>query len=340
MITAKEQTLIKAKIRRWRNISSGWLVITSGQLEVYRSRLIQGPEKVENFEISRLRDIEHDAVGKSFRLWFQGPEEETTEEVFFFKDKKHGEEANNILVELLKEEEEEKKRKEEEAANLEKERLEQEKKIREAYASEIWEISEALWLIAKASYSMVNAVIKADWSEVRRQYSALWQQVDRLGEIHKIELMASLKELDEEVTSSSGQEVIKKSGQFLKQLSDEILRTETIRDKWQEYKTILATMSPNCDHLPYFLLFGSSHFEALLSVCIEDWTGVNSVLSSLQSSGTVLRSCFYIELDRLLDAIHSAAMERNVDLFTENALQVEKAVSASFKTKVFKLDNN
>jgi hypothetical protein len=53
---------------------------------------------------------------------------------------------------------------------------------------------------------MVDAVITANWSEVKRQYSNIWQQVEKLKKNHPIEIEPILKHLDEAVASQTGQD--------------------------------------------------------------------------------------------------------------------------------------
>jgi hypothetical protein len=338
MTTAVEQVLVRAKIRRWRHVGSGWLVVKPHQLAVYRRKFISGLEEVQTFDIGQLAGVEREAAAKGLRLMFNGTNGESAVEAFSFAGEKYAEKVNTILVGLLKEAEERNRQQQEEAARLEKEQLERRKQTREAFAAEVWEISEILWLFARADYFMVYAVITADWSEARKQYSTVWQQADRLKKFASIEITVALHELDQSVTSQDGQEVIRKASQLLKHLSDQIVQNGAVWARWQDEKEMLSAVLPNCNYLPYFLLFGAGYFEALLAARIEDWTGVNSALSLLRSSGAILRSCFAIDLDNLLDKANAAAAERNVPLFAETAGKIESAALAAFKARLFKFE--
>ena len=328
--------MVKAKVRKWRNGRSGWLVITATQFVVYRRKFIRGLEVVGNFETSHLRSAELDTVSADVRIALDGPQGDALLEVFSFTDRRQAETVNTVLVGLLKKAEEEKKYREEEAARLVKEREEHERQVREAFAADVWEMAEILWSLARANYSMVNAVITGNWSEARQQYSTIWQQADRLKNAHQIDLSSALKELDDGVRSENGEEVVRKAGSLLMNLSDHVLRTEALGTRWQEEKATVSVISPSWNHMPYFLLFGAGHFEILLSSQIEDWNGVNNGLSVLQSTSPVLRQCFDADLDELLDAVKSAAAKRDTDLFAETARRVESAVAASFKARPFK----
>ena len=331
-----EQALVKTEMRRWRNIRSGWLVIWPERLVIYRRKFIGGLEEVEDFKTNQLIATEQDTVNKGVRATFRSPQGEPTDEVFSFLDGKHAETVNTVLADLLKEAEEQKKSQEQEAARLEMEQQEHQRQIREAFACDILETSEVLWLITRANYSMVNAVIVADWGDARRQYSAIWQQAERLKKIRpQIEITAALEELDGVVSSNSGQEVIEKASYFLKQMSKQVIQTEAAGAGWRSLKESLSSMSPNCNHLPYFLLFSAGYSEALMAVQIEDWSGVNKVLRLLRSSSTILQRCFYFDLDSLIDAATSAVMERNRDSFSEAAQLIERAILASFKANTF-----
>lgn len=338
MTTETETRLARAKIRQWRDIRSGWLVINPDQIVIYRNCLFRGPQQMKSFATSRLALVRQDADNQAAQLVFNGSDGELEDELFSFADEKQAEMVNTVLVGLLKESEERKRQQQEEAARLEKEQQERLRQIREAFASEVWESAEILWFITKADYSMVNAVITVNWDEAKRQYSIIWQQVERLKKIYQIELETVLRELDEVVASQNGQEVIRSAGNLLKQLSDQALQSQIFWNKWQDHKDMLSNVIPNHNHLSYFLLFSAGHFEALLAAQIEDWAGVNSILSLLRPSGIILRSCFGLDFNGLADTVNSAGRQQNADSITEAARRVESAISASFQKRPFRFE--
>jgi hypothetical protein len=330
--------LARAKIRRWRDLRSGWLVIEPDQVVIYKNKLIGSPQKVTHFETGRLASVETDVAGNSVRLLFNNTEGEPGDELFDLQGKAQAEAVNTTLMDMLKEFEDQKKLEAEEADRLEKERLEDLKQTRERFANEIWETSETLWLICKADYSMVQAIIEANLNEARQQYSKIWQEADRLGNISRIELTTSLKELDEAVTSQNGEEIIQKASRLIKQLSDQVLQSEMNWKRWQNQKDMLLAVMPNCNNLPYFLLFSAGYFEALLAAQIGDWASVNKVFPLLQSCRYILQRCFGLVLDGFLDAAKPAAADRNLDSFLKTALQIECAVLAIFQARPFKFE--
>jgi hypothetical protein len=330
--------LVRAKIRRWRDLRSGWLVIEPDQMVVYRNKLIGGPQKVKHFETSRLVGVETDMASNNVKILFHSAEEEPGDELFDFQGKAQTEAVNTTLTDMLKDFADQKKRQEEEADRVEKERLEDLKRTRERFSNEIWETSETLWLICKADYSMVRAVIDANWSEARQQYSKIWQQADRLKNISQLELTAALKELDEAFASQNGEEIIQKASCLIKQMSVQILQSEMNWARWQNQKQMLVTVMPNCNHLPYFLLFSAGYFEALLAAQIDDWASVNNVFPLLQSCSLILQRCFGLVLDGFLEETNSATAERNLDSLMKTAQQLECAVLSIFKARPFKFE--
>lgn len=332
------QALAIARIRQWRNVRGARLVIEPEQIAIYSNSFLSSPKKLRSFETNRLVGVEQDATNKTTRLKFNSDNGETEEETFSFADKAQAEAANAVLDNLLKEAEERKRQQEEEAARLKRELQEHLRQIREEYAFEIWSAAEILWLIVKANYAMVDAVITANWSEVKRQYSNIWQHVERLKKSHPIEIEPILKLLDEAVASQTGQEVITNAGRLINELSEQVMQNQTWWNKWQEQRDMLSAVIPNFNHLPYFLLYSAGHFEALLAAKIEDWTGVDSALSLLQPSGIILQHCFGLNLNEQLDAASSAARERKVDLVAETAREVESAMFESFKNRPFRFE--
>ncbi|MBP1706688.1 MAG: hypothetical protein H6Q39_412 [Chloroflexi bacterium] len=334
-----EEMAVKAKIRRWRHVRSGWLVFRPDQMAVYRCKFLSGLEEVKAFDNGSLVGSEPDTASNSLRIVFKSPQEDLTEEeLFTFAGESHFKTASAALAGLQKEAEERKRRQEEESARLEKEEQERQRLTREAFAKEVWEISEILWSIARADYYMVYAVMTADWEEARKHYSTLWQQSDRLKIIESIDLAASLNELDTAVSSRNGQEVIRRAGDLIKCLSDQIRQNGTTWSRWENDKNILFGVYPNRRHLPYFLLFAACQYEALLSARIEDWTGVNAALRLLRSSSPIIHRCFETDFDSLLDATSSATAARNTGLIADLAGRLEGAASASFKSRPFRFE--
>lgn len=333
-----EHELLKVKIGRWRKLRSGWLVIKPGQIIVYRRKFMGGIEKAGEFEVSSLTGVEYEAPRNDIQLVFQDSNNQPLSEMFCCVGASSAGEMNEVLAGLLKEAEEKKRRAEEEEARKEKEEQDRLQRMREEFAREIWEASEALWRIAEADYAMVNAVITADWPAAREQYSILWRETDRLKQICRIELLEALGELDEAVTRSDGQETIKKAGHLLENLSAELLSIDILWSKWQDERKMLAAVSPNYNHLAYFLIFSASQFEALLSARIDDWAGLNNVIPLLGSTGAIIRHCFDIELDGSFDRLSSTVVERNKELFSGASRQIESIVSASFKARPFKFE--
>ncbi len=338
MTNSAKRELARAKIRSWRDIHSGWLVIEPDQVAIYRNKLIGGPQKVMQFDTDRLAGVELDDARNSLKVTFHSLEGEAEDELFALQSKTQTEAVNSTLAEILKELETQKKREEEKAERLEKEHQEFLKQTRERFADEIWETSEIMWLICKADYAMVRAVIEANWSETRQQYSKIWQAADRLKIISQIELTAALKELDEAVTSQNGQEIIQRASRLTKQLSDQLLRAEKNWARWQNEKEMLVSVLPNCNHLPYFLLFSLSYFEVLFAAQIEDWASVNTTFPLIQSCSTILRSCFSVALDGSFSAANSAIAERNLASLLKAAQPIEYAVDSIFKARPFKFE--
>ncbi len=101
---------------------------------------------------------------------------------------------------------------------------------------------------------------------------------------------------------------------------------------------MLVAVSPNWNHLPYFLLFSSGFCEALLSARIEDWAGVNNTLPRLQASSAILHNCFLIDLKQSLHAVCQAASDRNLNLFSEHARGIESRILASLRSQPFKFE--
>jgi len=330
--------LARAKIRRWRNVHSGWMVIEPDQVAIYQNKLFGGPQKVTQFDTDRLIGVELDDARNSIKLTFHGSEGEAEDELFALQSKTQTEAVNSTLKDLLKELEEQKKREEEEAERLEREHQLHLKQTRELFANEIWETSEVLWLICKADYAMVRAVIEANWSEARQQYSKIWQEGDRLKKISQIELIAALKELDEAVTSQNGQEIIQRASHLTKQLSGQLLHSETNWTRWQNEKEMLAAVLPNYNHLPYFLLFSLSYFEVLFAAQIEDWASVKTIFPLIESCSTILQSCFSLALDGSLPGVNSAVTERNLVSLLKAVQPIECAVDSIFKARPFKFE--
>ena len=335
MTTETIQPLVKARIRRWRDVRSGWLVIGPTKLMVYRRRFMRRPEEAGDFEMEGLRTAEPDTASNSVSLIFDRHQGGPANEMFSFPDVRDFETVVSALSGLLQAAEEERKRREEEAARLEREAEERRRQAREAFAADLWQTCEVVWLLTKAGYTMEYAVIAGDWSDARNQYSAVWRQADRLKSAHGIDLSVPLKELDDNIRAETGEEVIRRTGPLLKALSEGVLQTGALWDKWRKEEIAPSAMSPNWNHLPYFLLFAADHFETVLSSQIEDWAGVSKAVSVLSSSSAVLRECFKIDLDSLLEAAESSGGERNAKMIAETTGQIEDALASAFKARPF-----
>jgi hypothetical protein len=325
----------RARIRRWRGIRSGWLVIEPTKIVIYRGRFMRRMEQAGEFETERLREVNPDTPTNSVSVIFDVPQGEPVVETFSFPDRRDAETVRSVLCGLLKAAEEEQRRRTEEALRLGREAAELRRQVRAEFAADVWQTAEAIWSLAKAGYAMESAVIAGDWNEARSEYSTIWQQADRLKQGHQIDLMIPLKELDQTMCTENGEEVIKKIGPLLKALGDSVLKTEPYWAKWRKEQIVPAAMSPNWNHLPFFLLFSAGHFETVLSSQIEDWNGVSNGLSVLGPSAAVLRQCFKVNLDGLIDAAESAGAARNAELSAETAGRIESALTASFNTRPF-----
>ena len=332
-------SLIKARLRQWRSIRSGWLVIEPTNLLIYRQRFLRKPKKARNFELEFLRAVEQDMAHNGVKMTFEVLGGETYETFSFFTgndaDIVHG-----VLSKLLKEAEERKRLQEEEVTRArQREREERQRQVHEKFVQDVWETSETLWSLVKADYSMANAVIAGDWNEAKRQYSTVWQQADRLKSTHQIELATPLQELDEKMCEENGEEAIKKAGLVLEHLANAVLQTDAFWETWRKNENIAFPITPNWNHVPYFLLFSARYFETLLSLKIEDWIGVSNGVSALLSIVDILRQCYKIDLDGLLDMAKSATEGRDAELLTETAHRLESILGASFKTRHFEYMN-
>ena len=335
MTTETTPPLVKARVSRWHDVRSGWLVIEPTKLTVLRRRFMNRPEKAGDFEMNRLKAADPDTATNSLSATFDVPEGEIACEVFSFPDRRDLDTVASVLSDLLQAAQEERSRQKRESARLEREAEERRRQVREEFAADLWQTAETIWSLARAGYTMESAVIDGDWNEARSQYSTVWQQADRLKSAHEIDLSTPLKELDENVRRENGEEVIRKSGALLKALSGEVLKTDALWDKWRKPEIVPAAMSPNWDHLPYFLLFAAARFETTLSLQIEDWNGVSKGLAVLCSSAAVLRECFKVDLDGLLDAAGSAGAKRNESLIAQTTGQIENTLTSSFSTRPF-----
>ena len=320
-------------------VRSGWLVVEQTRLVVYRHKFMSRLEEVADFKTESLMAAEPDAAANSVSVTFGVPEGQPVREIFTFPDLRDMEQVASALSGLLKAAGEERRHREEEAARLEREEEERLRHVREEFAAAVWQAAEAIWSLTRAGYTMEKAVIEGDWNESRRQYSTLWQQADRLKDAHQIDLVLPLKELDEKICAENGEEVIRKAGPLFKALGDKVLQTEEFWAKWRKEEIAPSGMSPNWNHLPYFLLFTEGQFETILSSQIEDWTGVSRGLSVLRSSVAVIRQCFKVDLDGLLDAAESAGAERNSGLIAETTGRIEGALASSFKNRPFEYRN-
>lgn len=330
-----ETSLFKAKLRQWRSIHSGWLAIEPAKLLIYRQPLFGKPREARNFELDYMRDIEEDVAHNGVKVTLEvlGG---TTSEVFYFFNKNDAQTAYEILSKLLKDAEDEKNRKAEELARLQqKEREEHQRQVRENFIQDVWETTETIWLLVKADYSMADAVITNNWNEAKRQYSNIWQQADRLKSAHQVELTVPLQELDEKMCTEDGGEAIKKAALVLGSLANQVLQTEIFWDTWRKNGDVTFPITPNWNHVPYFLLFSAWYFETIISLRIEDWVGVNNGVSILQTTSDVLCKCYNIDFDGLLDSAKLASDERNAELLTRTTRHLESALVASFKTRRF-----
>lgn len=340
MTISTETTLFKINIRRWRSIHSGCLVIEPSRLVIYRQQFLGKLKEARNFKMDYLRAVEEDTAHNDVKLTFEVLGGTTCETLSFFK-KDDALIANGVLSGLLKEAEVEKRRREEELARLQqKEREEHQRQIHDSFVQDIWETTETIWSLVKANYLMVNAVITHDWNEAKRHYSIIWQQADKLKSAHQIELTVPLQELDEKMCTENGEEAIKKTGLVLENLANQILQTEMFWEIWRKNENMTFPITPNWNHIPYFLLFSARYFDTILSLKIEDWTGVSHGLSVLRSTSDVLRQCFKVDLDEFLDTANSANEKRDAKLLSEIAQSLESAVVASFKTRHFEYTNS
>jgi hypothetical protein len=335
MTVGTTQALARVRIRRWHHVGSGWLVVEPEKLVVYRRRFMSPPEEVGSFETERLRTAGPDAATNSVSVTFEVPQGEPTCETFSFSDRRDVETVASVLSGLVNAADEERRRRIEEAAQLDRAAEEHRRQVRQEFAAAVWRTAEALWSLVKAGYSMQNAVIAADWVEARKQYSMVWQQADRLKDAHEIDLMVPLKELDEMMCSENGEAAMRKAGSLLRALGDKVLQTEAFWAKWRKDEIVPSAMSPNWNHLPYFLLFSQGHFETILSSQIEDWAGVSNGLSVLHSSVAVIRQCFKVDMDGLIDAAESAGLARNVALLAGITGRIEGVLTSSFETRPF-----
>ncbi len=335
MTTEGTQPLVKAKVRRWHDVRSGWLVIEPTKLMVYRRRFLRRPEKAGDFEMCGLRAADPDAATGGLSVTFEVPLGERACELFCFPDHHDLETVTSVLSGLLQTAQEEREREKREAARLEKEAEERRRQIREEFAADLWLTAETIWSLAMAVYTMENAVIAGDWNEARSQYSNVWQHADRLKTAQKLDLSVPLRDLDESIRTGNGEEAIRKAGPLLKALNGGVLNSEALWNEWRRPEVVASAVSPNWNHLPYFLLFAAARFEIMLSSRIEDWSGVSKGLSVLRSSSPILRECFKVELDGLLDAADSAGAERNANLIAETTGRNDDTLTSSFKNRPF-----
>ncbi len=335
------QALIKVRFRQWCNKHNGLFIVEPNQLKVYRSKFLRGFEEAAILPLDCLRIVEADDTTNTLHIYIDNPEGETLCEVFSFFNKEDTESVKSILSELLRQAEEEKKlHDEEEATRLEKELKERQKEVRARFATEVWEATEIMWSLIKADYAMISEVIAANWNEVRRNYSIVWQQADKLQSSYGIDLMASLKVLDEKIRAEDGEETIKQGGILLNNLTNQVLETDIFWNKWKDEEGTVSSVSPNWNYIPYFLLFCASRFETVLATKVEDWVCVGKGMSLLCSAATVLRDSYKFDMDEVLETARSAVTERDVQLLTGAFERVENAVSASFKTRLFECTNS
>ncbi len=329
------ESLAKAKIRGWHEIGSGWLVVEPTKLVVYRSKFLGKMEEAAQFEAGSLTRVETDVPKKSVAVTLEAPPGEPVSEVFSLSNGKDLSPLSAALSELLKAADDERKRRQDEVARRERDAEEHRKQVRREFAVDLWQTAEVIWWLVKAIYSMENAIITGDWGDAKRQYSTIWQQADKLRVDHEIDLTESLKELDERISIESGEAAITKTGELLKALAERVVRTETMWAKWRRDEIDPSAMSPNWDHLPYFVLFAAGHFETILSSRIEDWASVRKGLSVLRSSVPILQDCFRVSLDGLIDAAESAGEKRDASSILGSTLKIENAFESYFKSRPF-----
>ena len=302
---------------------------------IYRRKFMGRLEPAGDFATERLRAVAPDTATNSVSVEFDVPQGEPAVEIFSFPDRHDAETVTSVLGGLLEAAEQEQRRRTEETLRLEREAAERRRQVRAEFAADVWQTAEAIWSIAGAGYAMQSAVIAGDWNAARTEYSTVWQQADRLKQWCQIDLTPPLEELDRKMCTEDGEEVMKKAGPLLKALGDGVLKTEPYWAKWRQEEIQPSSMSPNWNHLPYFLLFSAGHFETVLSSQIGDWTGVSNGLSILRPASAVLRQCFKLELDGLIDAAEAAAAARDPELIAGTAGRIESALRASFKTRPF-----
>lgn len=329
------ESLAKAKIRKWHEIGSGWLIVQPTKLVVYRNRLFGKMEEAAQFEAGMLTRLETDMTKKSVAVTLEAAQGEPVSEVFSLSNGRDLSLLSSALSELLKAADDERRRRKDEVARREREAEEHKKQVRREFAADLWQTAELIWSLVKAVYSMENAIITGDWGDAKRQYSTIWQRADKLRGDHDIDLSESLKELDENISVGNGEAAITKTGLLLKALADRVVRTEIMWTKWRRDEITPSAMSPNWDHLPYFVLFAAGHFETILSSRIEDWAGVQKGLSVLRSSAPTLQDCFKVNLDGLLDAAESAGQKRDAGSIFASAGNIENAFQSSFKSRPF-----
>jgi hypothetical protein len=245
------------------------------------------------------------------------------------------ESVHAVLSGILKAAEEERRRCEEEAATQAREHEEYIRKARLEFASDVWRNAEAIWLLVKAHYKMCHSVIEGEWPDARQQYSMLWQQADRLKESIKIELAEALKDLDDRICAEDGAEVIKTAGSILGDIGRQTLQTDAFWTRWQKHQEAVSGLSPNWNHIPYFLLFSAGYHDAVLSSKIGDWTGVSDGFSVVRSSIDVIRRCFNIHLNGSFEGSVSAGVSRDARLLNDSVERVEMEMMAAFEKKYF-----
>ncbi len=329
------ESLAKAKIHGWHEIGSGWLVVEPTKLVVYRSRFFGKMEEAAQFEAGRLTHFDADVTKKSVAVTLEAPQGEPVSEVFSLSNAKDLSPLSSVLSDLLKAADDERWRRQEEIARREREAEEHRNQVRREFAADVWQTAEVIWSLVKAIYSMENAIITGDWGDAKKQYSTIWQQADKLKGNHEIDLTESLRELDENVSAQNGVAAITKTGLLLKALSEKVVRPETLWAKWRRDEITPSAMSPNWDHLPYFVLFAAGHFETILSSRIEDWAGVHKGLSVLRSSAPILQDCFKVGLDGLIDAAQSAGEKRDAGSILASTGKIESAFESYFESRPF-----
>ena len=335
MTAQTTEPLAKTKIRRWHDIGSGWLIVEPTKLVVYRSKLFGKMEEAAQFEAGLLTHLETDAAKKTVEVTLRAPPGEPVSEVFSLSNLRDLPPLSSVLSELLKAADDERKRREEEVARREREAEEQRKRVRREFAVDLWQTAEAVWSLVRSLYSMENDIIAGDWGDARRQYSTIWQQADKLKGDQDIDLTEPLKQLDENISVENGEAAITRTSLLLRALAERVVRSETLWAKWRRDEITPSAMSPNWDHLPYFVLFAAAHFETILSARIEDWAGVRRGSSVLRSLAPILRGCFKVNLDGALDAVESAGEKRDAVSIIATAGQIESGFESAFKSRTF-----